>query len=85
MEKTTEHNTMVKEPFTLYIILTDGSRPLDDIAKDLGTAGLMHVAVLEHVDCITGKANPDSVPAMLMVPGVTNVEPDMPVEIQDKE
>jgi hypothetical protein len=65
----------------IWIITTDGNRPIRSIAKDLADAGLIGGKVLTEICCITGSA-PDKVAAKLRkVQGVIDVSPDMPIDV----
>jgi hypothetical protein len=64
-----------------WIITTGGSRPIGDIAKDLGAAGLVGGQVLEAIGCITGSAGDKAVAKLRKIPGVVDVSPDPSVGI----
>ena len=64
-----------------WVITTGGNRPVADIAKDLAKVGLSVGQVMEEIGCITGTASDEDVPKLRNVRGVTDVSPDMPIDI----
>ncbi|HYG81033.1 MAG TPA: hypothetical protein VD861_11630 [Pyrinomonadaceae bacterium] len=64
-----------------WIVTTSGDRPLGDIKKKLDEAGFKVDQVLEHVGCITGEASDDAAARARSIPGVTDVSPDVPIDI----
>lgn len=64
-----------------WIITTNAKRPITDIAKDVGAAGLKGVRVLKEVGSITGSADEKVVAKLRKVRGVVDVSPDADVDI----
>jgi hypothetical protein len=64
-----------------WIITTNADRPIKDIAKDLGAAGLKGVRVLKEVGSITGSADEKVVTKLRKVRGVVDVSPDADVDV----
>lgn len=64
-----------------WIITTDGSRPMHELARDLAAAGLEAGHVLEDIGVITGSATEAAAGRLRGVPGVLDVSPDQPVDV----
>ena len=64
-----------------WVVTTSGDRPLNDVARDIEAAGFAIDQVLEAVGIITGSATDSVAEAVRTIPGVTDVSPDVPVDI----
>jgi len=66
---------------TTWVVTTSGDRPLDDIAADLRKRGFKVKKVLREINSITGTGGADLAAKARQVSGVTDVSPDVPIEI----
>lgn len=64
-----------------WVVTTSGDRSLGDIKKKLTESGFAVDQVLDEIGCITGEANDDVAEQLRSVPGVTDVSPEMQVDI----
>lgn len=64
-----------------WIVTTSGDRSLKDVSKDLKQRGFQVDHVLEEVGAITGSGEDDTAEKLRSVPGVTDVSPDVEVDI----
>lgn len=60
-----------------WIIVSDGGRPLGEIATDLTAAGLTEVETQLEIGIILGKADVSIANALRAVPNVANVGEDI--------
>jgi hypothetical protein len=68
-----------------WIVTAGGSRPLQDIARDLENAGLKDAQVLHEVKCIIGSADDEVAMKLRGVRGVLDVSPDIQFHVADHE
>ena len=61
-----------------WVITTSGSRPLDDIVKDVAKKGFAVDEVLDAIGCVIGVATDKVAEAVRAVPGVADVSPEPP-------
>jgi hypothetical protein len=66
---------------TTWVVTTSGDRPLDDIAADLRKRGFKVKKILRDVNSITGTGAADLATKARQVSGVTDVSPDVPIDI----
>jgi hypothetical protein len=64
-----------------WIITTSGDRSLEEVRKDLVSAGLRVDQVLDQIGCITGEASVAVAQRLLNIPGVVDVSPDEAIDI----
>lgn len=64
-----------------WVVTTSGERPLGDVEKNLAEAGFAVDQVLDAIGSITGSADDDVAERLRSVPGVSDVEPESPIDI----
>lgn len=64
-----------------WIVTTSGERPLSDIKKKLTDSGFTIDEVMDEIGCITGAASDDVAEKLRSVPGITDVSPELQVDI----
>ena len=64
-----------------WIVTTDGERPLDDVVRELASAGLAVEQVLDAIGLITGTADGSALAALRAVRGVADVSPDEAIDV----
>jgi hypothetical protein len=60
----------------LWIIITDRTRPIREVIRELTDAGLVVSHVIEAIGGITGSAEETAVEDLRKVPGVLSIWPD---------
>jgi hypothetical protein len=68
-------------PHTTWVVTTSAVRPMAEIAKDLSAAGFKIDQTLDAIGVITGKSDAKAVGKARAVHGVTDVSPELQVDI----
>jgi hypothetical protein len=74
----TERRTATKRT---WVVTTSNERPIAEIAKDLAAAGFSVDQTLEQIGVITGKSDDKAIGRARAVRGVTDVAPEVQVDI----
>ncbi|MBL8750112.1 MAG: hypothetical protein JNK78_13185 [Planctomycetes bacterium] len=72
-------------PHPRWIVTTDDSRPIGQVATELRRLGFRVENVMSAIGSITGQASPAVAASARHVAGVTDVEPDAPIDIGPPE
>jgi len=82
-QKKTAKRTIEKKaaPTKSWVVTTSNDRPVAEIAKDLSAAGFSVDQTLEQIGVITGRTDDKAVGKLRAVRGVTDISPDIPVDI----
>jgi hypothetical protein len=76
-KESTERGTAKKT----WVVTTSNERPIAEIAKDLAAAGFSVDQTLEQIGVITGKSDDKAIGRARAVRGVTDVAPEVQVDI----
>ncbi len=68
-----------------FVITTDSTRPIDDVARELAAAGLDKVQTLREIGVIAGHAAGSAEARFRAIAGVSNVAFDAPVRVEPPE
>ncbi len=68
-------------PHPRWIVTTNDSRPIAQVATDLRRLGFRVENVMEAIGSITGQASRAVAESARRIAGVTDVEPDAPIDI----
>lgn len=70
---------------TLWLVTTRGDRPLEEVAAELRRLGFGDLELLEAIGCLTGSASKAAAAAARRLPGIVDVAPDHPVDLDPQK
>jgi hypothetical protein len=80
-DKQTQNHYKTMAENKKWIVTTSGKRPIDEVVRDLKSAGFSVDQVLTEIGCVTGSADNDAVQKIRSIPGIQDISPESGIDI----